>query len=261
MTLLIVIPTTLLLVTITDFGKLVVLTMCVPNESDVGESTGAESVPAPCSAIIAGLFEALLVMVRLPVRVPCAVGLKVTPTVHEAGGGVGPVDPAGPRMVAPDRLQGLVPIFCVPKSPDTAMLLTVIATALGFVSVAVLTVALVVPTRVLGNKMLGERLINPARPVPLSATVCGLLEAFEGMFSVPLNVATAVAVKVTPTVHVAVGSSVMLEHVSDDIWKFGEGPSTPVVIVVIWPKVSVPADRSLFCTVTNLGGVVVPEFI
>jgi hypothetical protein len=33
--------------------------------------------------------------------------------------------------------------------------------------------------------------------------MCGLLEAFEGMVSVPVNVPTAVAVKSMPTVHVA----------------------------------------------------------
>ena len=40
--------------------------------------------PVPVSATVAGLFDALLAMVRLPVRVPDAVGVNVTLTVQEA---------------------------------------------------------------------------------------------------------------------------------------------------------------------------------
>jgi hypothetical protein len=71
---------------------------------------------------------------------------------------------------------------------------------LGFVSVATL-VALVWPTKVAGNKMLGEGLIFSAMPVPLSVTV--LVLALEGMFRLPAKLPRAVAVKVTPSVHVA----------------------------------------------------------
>jgi hypothetical protein len=39
--------------------------------------------PVPVSVTVVGLFDALLVMVRFPVRVPDAVGVNVTLTVHD----------------------------------------------------------------------------------------------------------------------------------------------------------------------------------
>ena len=47
-------------------------------------------------------------------------------------------------------------------------------------------VALVPPTWVLANAMLGERLIDACRPVPLSLTVCGLFGLLEGIVAVPV---------------------------------------------------------------------------
>ena len=41
-----------------------------------------EPAPVPVSATVAGLFDALLLIVRLPVRVPDAVGWNVTETVQ-----------------------------------------------------------------------------------------------------------------------------------------------------------------------------------
>ncbi len=41
-------------------------------------------VPVPVSATVVGLFEALLAMVSVPVRVPATVGVNVTLTVQEA---------------------------------------------------------------------------------------------------------------------------------------------------------------------------------
>lgn len=101
-----------LLVSVTSFGALVVLIVTLPNWSEVGENTGAESVPVPCSAIVPGLltvaFLALLVMLRLPVSVPCADGVKVTPTVQLS---------FAARMVEPARLQGFAPMLVVAKLP------------------------------------------------------------------------------------------------------------------------------------------------
>jgi hypothetical protein len=87
------------------------------------------------------------------------------------------------------------------------------------------------------------------------------------MVSVPVNGPTAVAVKLTPTVHVwPLVVSVWLEHVSEGegIWKFGEGerltgsPFTPVVVVEAGPKVSGRPVGLLFTAVTYLDAVVVP---
>jgi hypothetical protein len=64
-------------------------------------------VPVPDSATVLGLFDALLVIVNEPLRVPDAVGRKLTLTVHEA---FTPID---------------VPqVFVWLKSPDVAIEVT-----------------------------------------------------------------------------------------------------------------------------------------
>ena len=66
----------------------------VPNEIDDGVSTGAVSVPLPCSLIDTGLFLALLVKVRFPVRALCTVGVKVVVTLQLLFGGSTLVHPS-----------------------------------------------------------------------------------------------------------------------------------------------------------------------
>ena len=135
-------PTAVLgLVTVTTMSGLVVPLGTTPNFTEVGDSVSAASVPVPLSAIAAGLLLALLTTLRLPVFVPTMVGVKFTPTVQ-----LEPAIPLGARMVEPMRLQGFEPIGAMLKLPDTPMLLTVSATELGLVSVAVPAVELVVPT-------------------------------------------------------------------------------------------------------------------
>src|SRR5438094_3550547 len=68
---------------VTTLAALVVPTVCLPNASEVGErlATGVDvpdETPLPVRLIFWGLPVALSVMVTLPVRVPVAVGLKVT---------------------------------------------------------------------------------------------------------------------------------------------------------------------------------------
>ncbi len=77
--------------------------------------------PTPVSATVVVPFDALLAMVRSPVRVPDAVGLKVTLTVQEA-------------FAAIDEPQVLV---CL-KSPVTVMPETVAAAVPVLVTVTVL---------------------------------------------------------------------------------------------------------------------------
>ena len=135
---------TLLLVTVMNLSGLVVPCSTVPKLSDVGMIVGAESVPLPLSVIDAGLFLALLVKVSVPVAAPCAVGEKVVVTVQLLFAGRTPVHPS----------------FAIAKAPETATLEIVIPTELGFVTVEVL-LRLVVPTRVLGNTTVGEKLMFP----------------------------------------------------------------------------------------------------
>lgn len=76
-------PTTLglLLVTVSSLSALVVPCITTPNWS-AGVTESAASVPVPFSAVAGTLLVKLLVTGRLPVRVPCAVGVKLTPAVQ-----------------------------------------------------------------------------------------------------------------------------------------------------------------------------------
>ena len=171
-------PTTLglLFFTVSNLSALVVPCVTLPNWI-AGTTESAESVPVPFSVTEAGLLLALLIMVTLPLRVPCAIGLKVTPIVQLA-------PPA--RTVEPPRLQGVPPTGVSAKSPDGVMLVTVSPTELGLVIVSVPTVALVVPTWVLGNARLGEKLIFPCTPLAVPVITLGLLSAVEGMLTLPV---------------------------------------------------------------------------
>ena len=159
----------LLLTSVTNLSGLVVPCITAPNDSDVGVSTSGASVPVPFSAIVAGLFLALLVMIRPPVSAPCIVGSNVSVTVQLELAGRTPVHPS----------------VTIAKSPEVATLLIVSPTEFGFVSVAVL-VGLVPPTWVFANARLGERLSDAWRPVPLRLTVCGLFGPLEGIVATPV---------------------------------------------------------------------------
>ncbi len=167
---------TLLFVTVMNLSGLVVPCSTAPKLTDVGMTTGAESVPVPLCVIDAGLFLALLVKVSAPVTRPGAVGENVVMTVQLLLAGSTPVHPS----------------FAMLNGPEIVTLLIVIPTELGLLTVAV-CVALVWPTRVLGKTLVADRLIFPLTPVPLSVTVCGLLGDDDGMVIVPFCVPTAVA--------------------------------------------------------------------
>ncbi len=66
------------LVSVTDCAALVVPTAWLGNKRLAGERLTAGAVPVPLRLTVCGLLLALSVMVRTPVRVPVAVGVKVT---------------------------------------------------------------------------------------------------------------------------------------------------------------------------------------
>jgi len=105
--------------------------MCVPGNCKLlAESvTSGLSDAVPLSATDCGLLGALSEIVTAPVRVPVAVGVKVTPSEHEAAG----ASEAGQVLVASA------------KSPLGRMLVMVRVAAPELVSVTVWA-ALVVPT-------------------------------------------------------------------------------------------------------------------
>jgi hypothetical protein len=116
-----------LLVTVTVFAVLVVVTATFPNASAAG-LTVTGTTPLPLSDTTCGLLFALSVIVRVPVRLPVAVGVKVTLIVQ--------FPPAATE--APH-------VFVCPKSPETTIEETLKAVGRLFVNVTVFAV-LEVPT-------------------------------------------------------------------------------------------------------------------
>jgi hypothetical protein len=152
-------------------------------------TTGAEAAaPVPMRLTDCGLPEALSVMLRVPVRVPEAVGLKVTLMLQ----------------LAPAATE-LPQLSVSAKSPLAEILVIVKLTVPVLVSVTVCA-ALVVPTVWLANvNEEAERLtvVVGAVPVPVRLTVCGLPEALSVMLKVPVRVPEAVGVKVMLMVQLA----------------------------------------------------------
>src|SRR5438270_12419178 len=118
------------LFTFTAFGVLQEPTFCDPNVKLLGVTVKCEELeaPVPVSDTFCGLLEAESVSVSVPVRVPPAVGVKVTLTVQLA-----PAARLLPQL-----------LFCE-KSPLAPIELNVTAPAVSLVAVTVCA-ALLVPT-------------------------------------------------------------------------------------------------------------------
>ena len=144
-----------------------------------------EVVPVPDSATVSGLPGALLLTDRVPVAGPAAVGLNDTLTVQEA-----PADSDVPQL------------FDSPNGPVTPIDDIDTALVFGFVTVTDCA-GLVEPTTVLPNETLdgdADSALAPLLPVPVSATVSGLLGALEATDRVPLAAPAAVGANFTLTV-------------------------------------------------------------
>jgi len=73
-----------LLLRVTLFAALVVVSLRVEKVSAVDESDATGPIPVPVSATVGAVPCALVLTVTVAVRVPRAVGVKVTLTVQEA---------------------------------------------------------------------------------------------------------------------------------------------------------------------------------
>jgi hypothetical protein len=151
--------------------------------------TAIESKPAvdpvPERLTVCGLLLPLSVMVKVPVRDPTTVGVKVTLIVHL-------------EWVATEVPQ----VFVWAKSPTTET--PVIASAVGRLLASVTeTELLVVPTVRLPNVSLVADKVTALAPVPLRAIVCGLLPALSVMVTAPLYAPLDVGLKETEIVHFA----------------------------------------------------------
>jgi len=134
--------------------------------------------PVPKRATVWGLSLASSVIAILPVRLPAALGLKVTPKEQVlAPGAGGKMKGKGPQVLA-----------VIPKSPLGIMLEMVRLTVPVLVTVIVWE-GLVVPTCWGGNARLpAERLtsgVPGATPVPERAIVWGLSEASSVIVMLP----------------------------------------------------------------------------
>lgn len=153
----------------------------MPKLSEDGERVAAAAeTPVPERLTACGLPAALSVMESVPLRVPEAVGVKVTLMVQWA--------PA-----ATDDPQ----LFVCAKSPLAAMLVTLRVAPPVLESVTACA-ALVVPTVWLVNvRVEGETPATGTLPLPLRLTVCGLPGALSLTLSVPERIPAAVGVNVT----------------------------------------------------------------
>jgi hypothetical protein len=145
--------------------------------------TGA--LPLPLRFTVCGLVATSSVKVRVPVALPSAVGLNVTPTVQVA-----------PAAIAPEQV-----LLAIANGPDTATPEMFRGTFWAFVSVSVCA-ELVAPTTVeLKFNALGEN-VTARDPAPLKETVCGLVSAESVKVRVPVADPNAGGVNVTLTVQV-----------------------------------------------------------
>ena len=168
---------------VTVLAGLLVPTTLVPKLRLVVDMLSVGVTPEPVREINCGLFEALSVIVNMPLRKPLAVGVKVTLTVQ--------------LELAPTLAPQL--LVCA-KSPLACIPLMLVAVGPGFDRVTGCE-PLALPSACAAKlSAAGVAFRTFAPPVPVSDTVCGLPEALSVMVRVPVRVPVAVGVNVTLTV-------------------------------------------------------------
>ena len=206
--------------------------------ADVEEPDAAASVkswPVPLRATLCGLSEALSEMLRVPVLVPPATGLKVTEMVQLA-----------PALT-------VVPQVLVWEKSPLAVTLEMVSEALPVSVRVTLCAALLVPD-IWSGKVSEEddKLTRGTIPVPLKLTVCGLLEALSVKFSEALRLPVADGVNVTLTVQVPLGITVAPVQVSALLAK--SLAFVPPIVTVEMVRLAVP----VLVTVSAWAALVVP---
>jgi hypothetical protein len=151
----------------------------------------ATPVPVPVRPTDCGVFEALSLIVMVPVRVPTAVGVKDTVIEHDP--------PAASAM--PEQLLESA------KSPLMVTVEMFSKAVPEFVSVTFWEV-LVVPTACDANVRLAGLSVTAGAPapVPLNEYVCGLPGALSVRIKLPLRAPTAFGVNVIAIVHGVLGA-------------------------------------------------------
>jgi len=149
----------------------------------VGETSAAAAAPVPERVTVWGLSVALSATLTVAVRIPPAVGLKVTLMVQWA-----PTATLAPQLWVRAKLVEL--------APDTVMPVT-FKVALPVLARVIACAALVVPTAWLAKvRVEGEALALVVAIVPETATVCGLPVSLSVMVTSAVRVPAAVGLKV-----------------------------------------------------------------
>src|SRR6266851_1832291 len=147
-------------------------------------------MPVPTSGTVCGLPAALSVMLIEAVRVPVAVGAKVTLIVQ-----VAPAATEAPQVFVCAKSPLFVPVMAM---------LEIINAAVPVLDRLTICTALVLPTRWPPKLILAPpNTTIGATPVPVSETTCGLPAALSVMVTAPLRVPLSVGVNVTLTVQLA----------------------------------------------------------
>lgn len=177
-------------------------------DREMGAAEMEKSAPVPSSDTDLGPLAALSTMDKVPVRLPAAVGLKVT-WISQA--------------VSAARLEphALVPEITA-KSPLALMLVMSSVAAPVLVRVTDCPALVVVTTCGANDKLLLESFAAGvgASPVPFKATVCGLLLALSVIDKVPVTAPEELGENVTAMVQVP-------------------SPARPVPQLFVWPNPAV----------------------
>jgi hypothetical protein len=188
------------LVTVTDWPVAAFPTRALPMFTEVLDKVTAGAVAVPVMLMDWGLPEPLSVTFKVPVRVPVAVGAKVTLMVQVLLTAIG--DAAAQLSVS--WKSPVAPTAVTVKVPDGPVFVRVTDCA-----------ELVVPTAWLENVRLGGVKVTAgavaAKPCPVRDTCCGLLPALSLRVRSPVRVPMAVGVNVTLMVHCAPASTVALQ--------------------------------------------------
>jgi hypothetical protein len=131
------------------------------------------------------------------------------------------------------------------KAPVMVILVIVSAVVLLFASVAVIG-ALVVPIIVVGNVNFVGATETPVTPLPLRATVWGLLAALSVIVTTPVTVPVFVGLKVTEIAQFLPALTLVPQVL---VWAKG-----PVVVMLVMVSVAVP----VLLRVTFFTALVVP---
>ncbi len=222
-TLLIVIDAPVPFASVDDIAELLDPTLTLPNESEVGlADTDPTAAPVPVNATFCGLLLAESVKLNVAVRVPDAVGLKITAAAQVCD-------------AATLVLQEFVEILKSPAFvPVIATPLMVIAALVPFVSVEDIAELLDPTLRLPNESEVGLTVTDAAAaPVPVSVIVCGLLLAESVKFSVAERTPVAVGLNAIFAVQLDEAPSVDPQVLLSILKSPGSAPASATLLIVI----------------------------